>query len=300
MFFDALDKTKRGSVVCVFDITDRMQHMFWRYLEPQHPANAGKDVEKHKHALRDLYVKMDDLVGRVMERMDDDTVLMVMSDHGFKPFRRGVNLNTWLHQNGYLALKNDTLTGAQYYQDVDWSRTRAYAVGLGGIYLNVKGREAKGIVEPGAEQKRLKKEIAEKLKALRDEEHDSPAIAEVYDANVIYNGPYVREAPDLMVGFKIGYRVGWDCAVGEVSDTVISDNTKSWSGDHLMNPPDVPGIFLCNRPIDVGRINIMDIGPTVLDLFGVAVPDYCDGKSVMTADPSPGTTGEPVRESSAS
>jgi len=300
MFFDALDKIKRGSVVCVFDITDRMQHMFWRYLEPNHPANAGKDVETHKHALRDLYVKMDDLVGRVVDRMDDDTVLMVMSDHGFKPFRRGVNLNSWLYKNGYLAVKGDGPAGGQYYQDVDWSKTRAYAVGLGGIYLNVKGREAKGIVEAGAEQEQLKQEIAEKLRALYDDEHDSNAIAEVYDANVIYNGPYVREAPDLMVGFKIGYRVGWDCAVGEVTDTVISDNTKSWSGDHLMNPPDVPGIFLCNRPIDVGRINIMDIGPTVLDLFGVAVPGYCDGKSVMAADAAPKATGEPAQERSAS
>ena len=280
MFFDALEKTRQGAVVCVFDITDRLQHMFFRYLEADHPANAGKDVEVHKEAIRELYKNMDDLVGRVMESLRDDAVLMVMSDHGFKPFRRGVNLNSWLYRQGYLAVQ-DKPTGAQWYQDVDWSRTRAYAVGLGGIYLNVKGREGKGVVEPGEEQARLKQEIMERLRGLRDEERDAPAIAEVYDTQVIYKGPYVREAPDLFVGFHVGYRVSWDCATGVISEEIIKDNVKSWSGDHCMNPPDVPGIFFCNRGIDVERIHIMDIGPTVLDLFGAPVPEYCDGKSVM-------------------
>ena len=104
--FDALEKTRRGSVVCVFDITDRLQHMFWRYLEPDHPANAGKDVELHRDAIRELYTRMDDLVGRVMAEVGEDTPLVVMSDHGFKSFRRGVNLNSWLQQNGYMTLKD--------------------------------------------------------------------------------------------------------------------------------------------------------------------------------------------------
>jgi predicted AlkP superfamily phosphohydrolase/phosphomutase len=217
---------------------------------------------------------------------------MVMSDHGFKPFRRGVNLNTWLYENGYLALKGDRPTGAQWYQDVDWSRTRAYAVGLGGIYINLAGREAKGIVQPGEEQARIKREIAAGLRVLRDEQHDCPAIADVYDTDVIYSGPYVREAPDLFVGFAVGYRASWDCATGEIAEHAIQDNTKSWSGDHCMNPPDVPGIFFCNRELDVDRIHIMDIGPTVLDLFGVEVPPYCDGKPVMTGQPD--SAGKPA------
>jgi predicted AlkP superfamily phosphohydrolase/phosphomutase len=283
--FDALEKTKRGAVVCVFDVTDRVQHMFWRYLEPDHPANAGKDVERHRDTLRVLYRRMDDLLGRVLARIDRHTVLMVMSDHGFKPFRRGVNLNTWLWQNGFLALREARPTGAQWYQDVDWSRTRAYAVGLGGIYLNLKGREAQGIVEPGEEQRRVKREIAAGLRGLQDAERDAPAVAEVYDTAEVYSGPYVREAPDLFVGFHVGYRASWDCATGEIAPHVLQDNTRSWSGDHCMNPPDVPGIFLANRPIDVPRIHIMDIGPTVLDLFGVRVPAYCDGRPVMTASP---------------
>jgi predicted AlkP superfamily phosphohydrolase/phosphomutase len=283
MFFDALEKVKRGVVVCVFDITDRVQHMFWRYLEPGHPANAGKDREQHREAIRDLYRRMDELVGRTLRALRKNAVLIVMSDHGFKPFRRGVNLNTWLYRNGYLALRSAEPTGAAWYQDVDWSRTRAYAVGLGGVYLNVKGREAKGIVEPGEEQARLKREIASKLRSLRDEPHDAPAVAEVYDTAAIYRGPYVREAPDLLVGFHPGYRVSWDCATGVVSSHTIQDNTKSWSGDHCMNPPDVPGVFFCSRRVDAPRVNIMDLAPTALELFGVPVPAYCDGRPLGIA-----------------
>ncbi|HXV77893.1 MAG TPA: alkaline phosphatase family protein [Candidatus Polarisedimenticolaceae bacterium] len=286
MLLDAIEKTKRGAVVCVFDLTDRMQHMFWRYLDAEHPANAGKDVDRHRDTLEEMYVRMDDLVGRVAAAVDDETVLMVMSDHGFKPFKRGVNLNTWLWERGYLALRGDSPTGAQWYQDVDWTKTRAYAVGLGGIYLNLRGREAKGIVEPGEEQARIKREIAAGLRELRDEQVGAPrAVAEVYDTSEIYSGPYVREAPDLFVGFAVGYRASWDCATGEVAPTTIRDNTKSWSGDHCMNPPDVPGVFFCSHALDVPRVNIMDIGPTVLDLFGVEVPAYCDGRPVMTGRP---------------
>jgi len=281
MLFDALEKTGRGAVVCVFDITDRLQHMFWRYDVGDHPANRDKETEKHREALRELYVNMDNLVGRVMDSLDDDSVLMVMSDHGFKTFKRGVNLNTWLYRNGYLKIKGDEPTGAEWYQDVDWSRTQAYAVGIGGIYLNLKGRESKGIVEPGEEQKRIKREIIEKLRGLRDDADDAPAVAEVYDTRKIYEGPYVREAPDLLVGFKVGYRASWSCATGEVARELFEDNVKAWSGDHCMNPPDVPGIFFCSQKIEGKDIGIMDIGPTVLDLFGVPVPEYCDGKPVL-------------------
>jgi len=214
-----------------------------------------------------MYRRMDDLVGRVMASVDDDTVVMVMSDHGFKSFHRGVNLNSWLWQNGYLALKGGKPTGARWYQDIDWTGTRAFAVGLGGIYLNMKGREAKGVVEPGEEERRIKREIIEKLSPLRDEKDGSPAVAAVYDLHEIYRGPYVREAPDLFVGFKVGWRASWDCAVGVVTEHLFDDNTRSWSGDHCMNPPDVPGIFFCSRKLDADSVGIMDIGPTVLDLF---------------------------------
>ena len=290
MFFDALEKTARGAVVCVFDITDRLQHMFFRHLDEDHPANRGRD-SKNRDAIRTLYQEMDDLVGRTMDQIDDDTVLMVMSDHGFKPFRRGVNLNSWLYTHGFLALKNGTPTGADMFQDVDWSKTKAYAVGFGGIYLNLAGREAQGVVAPGDDAAEVKRAIREGLRQLYDEKEQTHPVREVYDAADVYSGPYVGEAPDLIVGFQPGHRAGWLSVTGGVSNDEIEDNTRPWSGDHNFNPPDVPGMLFCNRQIASSRPSIMDIGPTVLDLFGVAIPAYCDGVSLMpaatpTADPT--------------
>jgi predicted AlkP superfamily phosphohydrolase/phosphomutase len=281
MLFDAIDKTTRGAVVCVFDITDRLQHMFWRYLEEDHPANRGKESDRHRDEIQSLYQRMDDLVGRVMEKLDEHTALVVMSDHGFSSFKRSVNLNSWLHENGYLAVKRQP-TGEEWFQDVDWSRSRAFAVGLGGIYLNMAGREAKGVVPP-ANAGALKEEIISKLRGLADPDSGAQAIRDVYDTKNIYRGPYADEGPDLIVGFARGYRVSWTSVTGAVAPRVFEDNVKSWSGDHCLNPPDVPGIFFCNRKIQTDKVNIMDVGPTVLDLFGVPVPEHCDGRSLMPA-----------------
>jgi predicted AlkP superfamily phosphohydrolase/phosphomutase len=282
MFFDALSKTRRGAVVCVFDITDRVQHMFFRFHQDAQWGAALKD-ERYTHVIRDLYVQMDGLVGRVMEKLDDRTVLMVLSDHGFKPFRRTVDLNRWLFEHGYLAENPDAKT-PDLLQRINWSKTQAYAVGFGGIYLNLAGREAKGIVAK-EDAPRLKREIIEKLKQLRDPLRAGAPISEVYDRDQAYQGPYVADAPDLVVGFATGYRVAWETVTGGFGDVIISDNLRPWSGDHNMNPPEVPGMLFCNRPIDVEHPKITDIAPTVLDLFGVPVPAHMDGKPIMTGQP---------------
>ena len=269
MLFDALDKTPRGLVVCVFDITDRVQHMFWS-------AAAQKD-HPQRDVVRQLYEQMDDLVGRVQRRLDPDTVLLVMSDHGFTAFRRGVDLNAWLRQNGYLHLHQEA-ESQDMLQALDWSRTRAYAMGFGGIYLNLAGREARGIVAPGEEADALKGEIAAGLRQLCD--GDNPAIAQVYDRDQVYRGPYAPEAPDLVVGFKAGYRVAWETVTGGLGTDIFADNTRAWAGDHSVDPPEVPGVLFANRPGAGPEPHIADIAPTVLDLFGVPVPDYVDGKSL--------------------
>ena len=278
MFFDALSKTRRGAVVCVFDITDRVQHMFFRFHKDERWGAAVAD-ERYANVLRDLYIQMDGLLGRVMKEIDDQTVLMVLSDHGFKPFRRAVELNRWLQQNGYLA-EDPLAKTPDLLQRVDWSKTQAYAVGFGGIYLNMAGREARGIVAK-EDAARLKREIIEKLKSLRDPDRAGSPVSEVYDRDQAYKGPYLEDAPDLVVGFAPGYRVAWETVTGGFGESVISDNTRPWSGDHNMNPPEVPGMLFCNRPIDVDQPSIMDIAPTVLDLFGVPVPAHMDGKPIM-------------------
>jgi predicted AlkP superfamily phosphohydrolase/phosphomutase len=278
MFFDALSRTRRGAVICVFDITDRLQHMFFRFHNDARWGASASD-ERYANVLRDLYMQMDGLVGRVMQEINNETVLMVLSDHGFKPFRRAVELNRWLQQNGYLT-ENATATTPDLLQRVDWSKTQAYAVGFGGIYLNLAGREARGIVRRD-DAARLKREIIEKLKLLRDPERPGSPVSQVYDRDQAYHGPYVEDAPDLIVGFAPGYRVAWETVTGGFGEKVVSDNTRPWSGDHNMNPPEVPGMLFCNRPIDVDQPSIMDIAPTVLDLFGVPVPSHMDGKPLI-------------------
>lgn len=283
MFFDALEKVRRGLCVCVFDGTDRIQHMFWRYIDPKHPAHQGQAELQHRSAIEELYVRMDELVGRTMKQCDDDdTILMVVSDHGFSPFRRGIDLNVWLEQNGYLKLKPDG-RGKKYLAGVDWSQTKAYCLGLAGIWLNVKGREAHGIVEP-ADAASLRKELCEKLTGLRDEAWDDLAINRAFDAHEIYRGPYKTEAPDIILGYNRGYRVSWEAAIGQPTDQLFHDNLKAWSGDHCIDPKLVPGVLFCNRKIQAEQPRLMDLGATALDLFGVSVPSYMDGRPLDVAD----------------
>lgn len=284
MFFDALEKTPRGAVVCVFDITDRLQHMFFRCLDETHPANRDRETERYKDHIKQLYIQMDELVGRAMAALEKDkrVAFMVLSDHGFKPFRREVNLNAWLKAHGFLAVKPGA-EDADLLQAIDWSRTRAYAVGFGGVYLNLKDREAQGVVAP-EEAEALKREIGDKLLQLHDEQEDARPIKQVYDRNRVYSGPYAQDAPDLIAGFQVGYRAAWRAVTGGVGDVIVSDNTRPWSGDHNMNPGDVPGVFFYNRPIVKEAPHITDIAPTVLDLFGVPAPKYMDGESLNPVD----------------
>ena len=283
MFFDALSKVRRGLVTCVFDGTDRIQHMFWRYLDPSHPAHAGQAEEQHRDAIPELYLRMDELVGRTMKECEgDDTVLMVISDHGFKPFRRGVDLNVWLEQNGYLTFKPGE-RGKKYLAEVDWSKTRAYCLGLAGLWLNVKGNESQGIVDP-EDADALRNEICEKLTGLRDDERDELAINQAYNSRRIYHGPYASEAPDIIIGYNVGYRVSWEAAIGQPTDKVFHDNMKAWSGDHCIDPRLVPGVLFCNRKIETDKPRLMDLGATALEMFGVDVPSHMDGKPLKIAD----------------
>ena len=284
MFFAALDRLKKGALVCVFDGTDRIQHMFWRYTEDGHPAARGKEDAEHKNAIEELYKHNDALVGRVMEKLDEGDLLMVLSDHGFDSFRRGVNVNRWLLDNGYLHLKDGFDGTEEWLQGVDWSRTKAYSIGLTGIFLNLEGREESGIVKPGEEEAALKAEIAEKLKGLRDEEAGEIGINEAFDTAQIYSGPYRRNAPDLLVGYNRGYRTSWDCATGVVEAPLFEDNTKAWSGDHCIDPRLVPGVFFCSQPIESESPSLLDIAPTALQLFGLEAPAHMEGSPLFTKE----------------
>ncbi|NQU11010.1 alkaline phosphatase family protein [bacterium] len=266
MFFEALKRVRRGVCCCVFDATDRIQHMFYGRTD-----GAGTAIEE-------VYRRSDALVGRVLKTIDDGTVLFVLSDHGFTGFRRGVNVNAWLAQEGFLAFKPDA-AGAEYLAGVDWEKTRAYSFGLAGIYLNVKGRESRGIVDGDQERRALKQEIAARLRRLADPATGQRAVREVYDAAATYRGPYRDNGPDLVVGYEAGYRASWDTAAGKTSTEVFEDNTAAWGGDHCVDRAIVPGVFFCNREVDWrdGPPDIMDLAPTVLHLLGVEKPAHMDG-----------------------
>jgi predicted AlkP superfamily phosphohydrolase/phosphomutase len=278
MLFDALEKTQRGLCACVFDTTDRVQHMFWRYLDKDHPAARDVPRDQRPEVIQELYCRMDKLIGSVMKKVDDKTLLMVVSDHGFKSFARCVNLNAWLHQNGYLALKPGKTESGDWFDDVDWSRTRAYTMGLNGLYLNLKGREREGVVEPGAEAEALKDELRHKLDGLIDLASGRAGITGVFDCDSVYAGPYVDNAPDLIVGYGEGFRASWDSVMGKVTGQIFEDNVKAWSGDHCIDPRLVPGVLFCNRKISDEKPAIVDVAPTILQLFGLALPGHLDGK----------------------
>ena len=278
MLFVALDKLRKGTLTCVFDGVDRIQHMFWRYFEEGHPAARGRNGHEHKDAIEKIYRHSDELVGKVLDRLGKDDLLMVVSDHGFASFRRGVNLNAWLLSKGWLALKEGGDGSAEWLRDVDWSKTKAYAIGLTGVFLNIEGREAKGIVKPGEDAARVKAEIMAALAGLRDSQGDQTAINEAFDTAKLYNGPYLQNAPDLLLGFNAGYRTSWDGATGVVSGPVFEDNVKAWSGDHCIDPRLVPGVLFASRKIDRADPSLVDIAPTVLRLFGLDPPAHMDGK----------------------
>ncbi|MEP6715848.1 MAG: alkaline phosphatase family protein [Terriglobia bacterium] len=256
MFFSSLERTRRGVVACVFDTTDRVQHMCF----------GQTDV------IERLYRDMDRILGRTLEMLGPHAGLFVLSDHGFRSFRRGVNLNAWLLREGYLALKG---APGDYFEGVDWSRTRAYTFGLGGLYLNVRGREGEGIVDdPGA----LAAELSARLTGLCDD--NAVAINAAWTSSELYHGPYMRSAPDLIIGYADGYRASWSAVVGNASGEVFEDNHKAWCGDHCVDPRLVPGVLFSNLKIESEDPGIEDMAPTALRLFGVEVPAWMEGKAV--------------------
>ena len=285
MFFAMLRRTRRGLTTCVFDGTDRIQHMFMRFLDDDHPA-AGAADSPYRAVIEDTYRRMDEMVGRVMGEVDisdRDNFVAVISDHGFKSFRRGVNLNSWLRERGYLVLSGDLDRSGEWFDGVDWSKTRAFALGLGGIFINVAGRERHGIVA-AEEASALATRIAGELTGLEDGAAGGVAIRRAYPAHQVYAGPYVDEAPDIIVGYAAGWRAAWDGARGIVGTTVFADNTRPWSGDHCIDPELVPGVLICNHDLGDGEHDpeICDLAPTILTMFGIDAPGYMDGRSLCT------------------
>lgn len=260
--------------------TDQDSHMLWRNMDETHPMHARSDA-RFAGYIPYLYERMDELVGKVLPALDDRTLLLVCSDHGFAPFGRQFHLNTWLRDNGYLELR----PGAEKkdetaYTDTDWRRTLAYGIGFNGLYLNLAGREAEGIVEP-SRAPGIAARLRRELEAIRDPETGRNPVARAYRKEEMYVGEHTAEMPELLVGYTPGYRASSASVLGATGRTVLDLNPWAWSGDHSMARDLVPGTLLSSRKVAAPAPSILDLPVTILEFFGIARPPQMAGRSIF-------------------
>ena len=279
--------------VHVYSFTDRVAHMFWHHIDEKHPLYDPQKAAKYGKVIQECYQYMDSIVGDVLKTLDDSKWLFVLSDHGFHSFRYAFNYNTWLAQNGFIAsklakgqgskmMKLDDLFGhGQYWENVDWSKTKAYTLGLGGIYINVAGREKHGVVKPD-EYDDVRNAVIKGLESYVDPATGQKPVFKVYKREEAYKGYDPKEMPDLRAANNEGYRCSWQSCLGGFPPDLVNTNARKWSGDHCTFEPSITkGIFFCNHQIPGKDPNLLDFFPTVVSLFGYRAPAEVDGKDLL-------------------
>ena len=282
MLNDELARFDSGFLFYYISSTDQRQHMFWRLLDEKHPAYDAGLAAKYGKVIENTYREADHILAKAMDKIDKETVLIVMSDHGFNPFSRSFSLNAWLKENGYHVLTNPFKqeTG-NLFPDTDWSRTKAFGVGLNGLYINQRGREAEGIVGDGAEKENLVREIARKLEEFVDPKTGQKVLWKAYVSKDVYSGPFGGEAPDIILGFNRGYRISFGSPLGKIEKNVLEDNRGKWSGDHMGAAEILSGIVAANRPILAEAPALYDLTATILNVFGIEKPKNLIGKTIF-------------------
>lgn len=273
-------------LIWVSTATDRVAHMFYRLIDKGHPRYDAELAEQYGDAILHEYQRMDQTIARVQQKLKPEDTLLVISDHGFHSYRRGLHVNQWLRSQGLLALHNGAASAVhEFLIDVDWSKTKAYAVGTGQIYFNLHGREREGIVQP-SEVAALTEQIRKGLLALRDKQNDTaPVVSHVY-ASDVFQGRHAADAPDIQIGFAENYRTSWETVLGGVPAGLFADNDKKWSGDHAASDvADTPGVVLSNRPLDKADPHIVDIAPTTHALLQKTLPPHYVGRSLFSDVP---------------
>ena len=253
---DSLSRFREGLLFFYFSSVDQNSHILWG---------------QHDTELLEFYRAVDASIGEVERRMPA-AELMVMSDHGFASFNRAVNLNNWLCEQGLLAWKAPPSGGEPTFEDIDWPRTKAYAMGLNALYVNLAGRERFGIVQPGRERDALIQGIRERLLALRDPVNGAAVVETVSPTNV--------RSPDLIVGYSRGYRASWQTGIGGFSKAVLEDNNDAWIADHCINAADVPGVLFTTRKVRLADPALKDLPVSLLALFGLPPGTGMTGQSV--------------------
>jgi predicted AlkP superfamily phosphohydrolase/phosphomutase len=277
-----LDRYEWGLLYCYFSTVDPLQHMFWRLRDQEHCMYDEELAAKYGGVIEHYYTRLDSVLGGAISRVGDDATVIVLSDHGFTTFRKNFHLDTWLYWNGYISLRDEFREESdEFFENVDWSGTRAYALGLNGLYINQIGRESGGIVAPGPEKEHLLDELRDKLLAVTDPENGRQVIAAVYKTGECYSGGCAEDAPDLIIGYGAGYRGSWETALGKVTRSLLTDNAKKWSGDHCMAKEVIPGVLFTNRRIGYTRPALYDLAPTILAEFGIDKHPGMDGTDLF-------------------
>jgi predicted AlkP superfamily phosphohydrolase/phosphomutase len=287
MLFDRLAKPDWDLLIWVSTATDRVAHMFYRLMDPQHPRYDAKLAKRFGDAIEKEYERMDHTVSEVLAKLGPDDTLLILSDHGFHNYRRGLHVNQWLRQQGLLTLKNGADSSSrEFLLEADWTKTKAYAVGTGQVYLNIAGRERDGIVQRG-EVPALVKQIQDGLVALRDKERkDAVVVSHVYVGSEVFTGTRSSDAPDMQIAFAENYRTSWETILGGVPKALFADNDKKWSGDHAASDvTETSGILIANRPLPRADASIVDLAPTAHAFFGKSVPSQYAGKPLLAPTP---------------
>ncbi|MEW6359024.1 MAG: alkaline phosphatase family protein [Planctomycetota bacterium] len=273
---------RQGLLFFYISSIDLNSHMYWRSMDPRHPLYTPELGRQHGKIIEDLYVEMDGVLGKAYDHMDDDTTLIVMSDHGFGPFYRMFNVNSWLLENGYASLVDPYLRGQQeLFANTNWQKTVAYGLGINSIYLNLQGRERNGVVPQGAKADALVSELVKKLEAEKDPETGERILVRAYPKAEVYRGECAPDAPDIVLGYSRGYRASWATILGTYEKAVVGNNDDKWSGDHCMDVSGLPGVLLSNRPITSDDPALIDLAPTILAEYGMAPPPGTEGKVVL-------------------
>ncbi|RMH02227.1 MAG: hypothetical protein D6706_00450 [Chloroflexi bacterium] len=272
-----LERFQEGVLAAVFDTLDRIQHMFWR---------DRPDV------VESWYERMDRLVGRVEERLAQQqllgkTKILVLSDHGFAPFDFKVHLNRWLMEKGYLVIRNGNGKGS--FADIDWSRTRAYAIGLNSLYVNLAGREGQGCVSP-AELTAVKRQLCADLQAWVGPNGRS-VVQNAVPQEEAFDGPLATYGPDVLVGYSPGYRASSETGLGNWHAAAIEPNRDHWGADHCISPDAVPGVIFCSHGLaDFSQPSYRDIPALTIN----AAPD--DSQSTPPPTSSGGEDEQVIAE----
>lgn len=276
-----LDNFKEGVLFFYFSSVDQCSHMLWRAMHPEHHLYPKEGTQEVHNALTYLYQQMDDVLRQTLDRIDSNTSLLILSDHGFAPFEREINLSTWLANEGFTAFTDPSMIHkTDLYQHVDWKRTKAYVLGINSIYLNLKGREKFGSLN-SSEAEAVKNDIIQKLLKIRDPKNGAPVVLSAYDSKKVYWGPEAVNSPDIIVGYHRGYRISDEAVLGKFPKGIVVDRQNKWSADHCMDPSLVPGVLLANKEITAPSPALWDLAPTVLSEFGITAPVEMDGKSVF-------------------